>query len=98
MITMTTIIRVKAGHEGVLEQALVETARRPETEAAVVSVSVSRDAGEPTLFTSHLRAKDRATLDRYLTSPVVTDLFDRIQPLLEGDVLVKIGEEIHAAP
>src|SRR5690242_13649091 len=66
MLTITAVIRARKGHEGALQQALLDVARHVRAnEPDTVGFFISRDATDPTVFTTYERFTDRAAMDRH---------------------------------
>jgi quinol monooxygenase YgiN len=97
MITITAIIRARQGHEGTLRDALLDVAQQVRAnEPGTVGFFVSRDAADPTVFTTYERFVDRAAMDRHNGSDVVAKFFAIAQPILDGAVTLVTCEEIFA--
>lgn len=97
MLTITAVIRARKGHEGALEEALLDVARHVRAnEPDTVGFFVSRDAADPTVFTTYERFTDRAAMDRHNGSDAVATFFAIAQPLLDGAVTLVTCEELFA--
>ncbi len=97
MLTITAVIRARKGHEGALQEALLDVARHVRAnEPDTVGFFVSRDAADPTVFTTYERFTDRAAMDRHNGSDAVATFFAIAQPLLDGAVTLVTCEELFA--
>src|SRR4030095_13529082 len=87
MLTITAVIRARNGPEGAWREPLLDGARhgRP-NEPDTVGFFISRDAADPTVFTTYERFTDRAAMDRHNGSDVVAKFFAIAQPILDGSV------------
>ena len=95
MLTITAVIRAKQGHEGALQDALLDVARHVRAnEPDTVGFFISRDAADPTVFTTYERFTDRTAMDRHNGSHVVAKFFAIAQPILDGAVTLVTCEEI----
>jgi quinol monooxygenase YgiN len=97
MLTITAVIRARKGHEAALEEALLDVAKHVRAhEPDTVGFFVSRDAADPTVFTTYERFTDRAAMDRHNGSDAVAKFFAIAQPILDGAVTLVTCEEIFA--
>jgi len=97
MLTITAVIRAKQGHEDALQEALLDVARYVRAnEPDTLGFFVSRDAADPTVFTTYERFTDRAAMDRHNGSHAVATFFAIAQPILAGAVTLVTCEEIFA--
>ena len=97
MQTITAVIRVKAGHEHVMRDALLEVAENVRlNEPETIGFFVSQDADDPSVFTTYERFIDRAAMDRHNNSAVVAKFFGVAQPILEGPVTLITSVELSA--
>ncbi len=97
MLTITAVIRAKAGHEDTLRDALLAVADNVQrNEPQTISFFVSQDPVNPTVFTTHERFADQAAMDRHNNSPAVATFFGIAQPILDGDVVLVTAREISA--
>ena len=97
MITITAVIRTKAGGETVMRDALLEVARNvAANEPGTVDFFVAQDRDDPCRFTTYERFVDVAAMDAHNNSAVVAAFFGIAKPLLDGDVTLVTAEEISA--
>ena len=97
MLTITAVIRAKAGHEDTLRDALLAVADNVQRhEPQTISFFVSQDLVNPTVFTTHERFVDQAAMDRHNNSATVATFFGIAQPILDGDVVLVTAREISA--
>ncbi len=97
MITITAVIRAKAGHEATMRDALVAiaahvAANEPET----IGFFISQSETEPGLFTTYERFADKAAMDRHNGSAAVATFFGIAKPILDGEVILVTSQEISA--
>lgn len=95
MIALTAIIRVKQGHEATVRQALVEVvehvrANEPDT----LAYFAGQDPNDRCVLTTYERYTDQAALDAHNSSAAVAAFFEVAKPLLDGDPIVQVTEEI----
>lgn len=97
MITITAVIRAKAGHEATMRDALVAVAahvavNEPET----IGFFISQSETEPGLFTTYERFADKAAMDRHNGSAAVATFFGIAKPILDGEVILVTSQEVSA--
>ncbi|GLH75982.1 hypothetical protein SSBR45G_08900 [Bradyrhizobium sp. SSBR45G] len=97
MITITAVIRAKAGHEATMRDALVAVAayvaaNEPET----IGFFISQSESEPGLFTTYERFADKAAMDRHNGSAAVATFFGIAKPILDGEVILVTSQEVSA--
>jgi len=97
MITITAIIRVKAGHEATMRDALVAVAAHvAANEPETIGFFVSQSEQDPCLFTTYERFADKAAMDRHNGSDVVAAFFAIAGPILDGEVTLVTSQEVSA--
>jgi len=69
-----------------------------ETEPDTRAFFVSQDAGDARIFTRYERFTDKAAMDRHNGSAAVARFFATAKPILDGEVVLPIGEEVSAKP
>ena len=99
MICITAVIRTRAGEEETMKRALLDVARHvhaaePDTRAFFVS----QDARDGRIFMTYERFTDEAAMDRHNNSAAVARFFATAKPILDGEVVLHIGEEVSAKP
>ena len=76
MLTITAIIRVKAGTEQAMRDALLVVAENVRlNEPETIGFFVSQDAADPCLFTTYERFADQAAMDRHNCSEIVARFY-----------------------
>ena len=95
MLTITAIIRAKAGSDDVMRDALLAVAdhvraNEPET----VGFFVSQDMTDPQVFTTYERFVDQAAMDRHNASAATAQFFAIAKPLLDGPVTLVTCREV----
>jgi quinol monooxygenase YgiN len=97
MITITAVIRAKAGHEATMRDALVAVAAHvAASEPETIGFFISQSETEPGLFTTYERFADQAAMDRHNTSAAVAAFFGIAKPILDGEVILVTSQEISA--
>lgn len=95
MITLTALIRCKAGSEDVVRAALLEVAAfAAREEPGTVSYFVS-EAAEPGTFVTHERYRDKAELDAHNEGAGARRFFAAAEGHLDN-VEVVVGPELFA--
>jgi quinol monooxygenase YgiN len=91
MLTITTIIRTKAGQEQTMRDALLAVAANVRAnEPDTIDFFVSQDLKDPCVFTTYERFTDQAAMDRHNNSAVVAKFFGIAKPILDGDDAVTL--------
>ncbi len=95
MISLTAIIRVKQGHEETVKAALLKVAdyvaaEEPDT----IDFYCAEGANDPTILNTYERFRDRDAMDKHNGSDAVAAFFAVAKPLLDGDPIIQISEEI----
>ena len=97
MITITAVIRAKAGHEATMRDALVAVAAHvAANEPETIGFFISQSETEPGLFTTYERFADKAAMDRHNGSAAVATFFGIAKPILDGEVILVTSQEISA--
>lgn len=95
MIALTAILRVKKGHEATVRAALVDVVEHVRArEPGTLGYFAGQDPDDPCVLTTYERYRDRAALEAHNGSEAVADFFDIAKPLLDGDPIVRVTEEI----
>ncbi|CCD89030.1 conserved protein of unknown function [Bradyrhizobium sp. ORS 285] len=97
MITITAVIRAKAGHEATMRDALVAVAAHvAANEPETIGFFISQSETEPGLFTTYERFADKAAMDRHNGSAAVATFFGIAKPILDGEVILVTSQEVSA--
>ncbi|WP_315756675.1 MULTISPECIES: putative quinol monooxygenase [unclassified Bradyrhizobium] len=97
MITITAVIRAKAGHEATMRDALVAVAAHvAASEPETIGFFISQSETEPGLFTTYERFADKAAMDRHNGSAAVATFFGIAKPILDGEVILVTSQEVSA--
>ncbi|WP_316202398.1 MULTISPECIES: putative quinol monooxygenase [unclassified Bradyrhizobium] len=97
MITITAVIRTKAGHEATMRDALVVVAAHvAANEPETIGFFISQSETEPGLFTTYERFADKAAMDRHNGSAAVATFFGVAKPILDGEVILVTSQEVSA--
>lgn len=99
MRTITAIIRVKAGEQGAMRDALLAVADHVHAhEPDTLGFFIAQGDTDPRLFTTYERFTDQAAMDRHNASPAVAAFFERVKPVLDGPVTLVTAVETSARP
>jgi quinol monooxygenase YgiN len=99
MLTITALIRAKAGHEDTVEQALrAVIAEVKANEPGTVAYFVGRAQDDPTVFTTFERFADQAAMARHNESQAVADFVAATRDSLDGPVVLHTCQELDAKP
>ncbi|MGJ5045445.1 putative quinol monooxygenase [Bradyrhizobium oligotrophicum] len=97
MITITAVIRAKAGQEATMRDALVAVAAHvAANELETIGFFISQSETEPGLFTTYERFADKAAMDRHNGSAAVATFFGIAKPILDGEVILVTSQEVSA--
>lgn len=95
MLCITAVIRVKAGYDRVMSDALLEVAAHvKENEPETVGFYISQDNQDPCLFTTYERFTSQQAMDVHNNSAVVARFFGIAKPILAGDVTLVTANEV----
>lgn len=95
MITITAIIRAKAGQETTLQDALLEVAAHVAAhEPGTVGFHVAQSLEDNCVFTTYERFVDVAAKDTHNGSDAVARFFATTQDLIEGEVVLHTCREV----
>ena len=95
MLTITAVIRVKAGSEQLMRDALLEVAAHvQDNEPGTLGFFISQDAADPRVFTTYERFADQEAMDRHNHSATVAHFFGIAKPVLDGPVTLVTAREI----
>jgi quinol monooxygenase YgiN len=97
MLTITAVIRAKAGHEEVVERALrAVIAEVKANEPGTVAYFVGRSQDDPTIFTTFERFVDEAAMTRHNDSRAVAEFVAATRDSLDGPVALHACRELDA--
>lgn len=97
MLTITAVIRARAGHEEAVERALrAVIAEVKASEPDTVAYVVSRSSDDPTIFTTFERFVDEAAMTRHNDSRAVADFVAATGNSLDGPVVLHACRELDA--
>jgi quinol monooxygenase YgiN len=97
MVTITAVIRARAGHEEVVERALrAVIAAVKANEPGTVAYVVSRSKDDPSVFTTFERFVDEAAMARHNDSRAVADFVAATIDSLDGPVVLHACRELDA--
>ncbi len=94
MLSITAVLRARAGEEAKLLAALLDVAVHVRAnEPGTLGFHVSRDLDDPTVFTTYERFANRAAMDAHNGSDAVAQFFDVARAILDGPVTLHSCEE-----
>jgi quinol monooxygenase YgiN len=97
MLTITAVIRAKAGHEVTMRDALVAVAAHvAANEPETMGFFISQSEADPCVFTTYERFVDQAAMDRHNGSAAVATFFGIAKPIIDGDVTLVTSREVSA--
>lgn len=97
MLTITAVIRAKAGHEDVVERALrAVLAHVKAHEPGTLAYVVSRDSADPRVFTTFERFSDEAAMTRHNESEAVAEFVAATRDSLDGPLVLHSCRELDA--
>ncbi|CAN7552746.1 antibiotic biosynthesis monooxygenase [Rhizobium rhizogenes] len=97
MHTISAIIRVKAGQEATMRDALMAVASHVKmNEPETLGFFISQSEEDPCLFTTYERFADCAAMDRHNGSDAVGVFFAIASPILDGPVTLVTAIEASA--
>jgi quinol monooxygenase YgiN len=73
----------RAGHEGAVSEALLDTVAPSRAEPGCLSIRAFRSMRDPRLFYIHSRWKDEAAFDHHAGLPHTVRFVERVQPLID---------------
>lgn len=97
MMTITAIIRAKAGHADTVKRALlavIESVRRDEPDT--INYYIARSAEDPNLFTTFERFRDQAAMEWHNKSPTVAKFVEVAGPVLADKIVIHTCNELAA--
>jgi quinol monooxygenase YgiN len=97
MLTITAVIRAKAGQEAVVEQGLraVMAAVRA-GEPGTLAYFLSQDLDDPTVFTTFERFRDEAAMTEHNQSQAVAEFVAATKDSLAGPIVLHSCRELDA--
>jgi len=97
MLTITAVIRAKAGREDVVERALrAVIAAVKAGESGTVAYVVSRGRDDPKVFTTFERFRDEAAMTLHNQSQAVADFVAATKDSLAGPMILHSCRELDA--
>jgi quinol monooxygenase YgiN len=97
MLSLTAIIRAKAGQEGTVERALLDMARHvAANESGTVGYFVTRSDQDPTVFLTYERFNDRAAMELHNGSAALDAFVAATKDALAGPIEIHTGQEVAA--
>jgi quinol monooxygenase YgiN len=97
IITITAVIRVVPGAEETLKAAFLQVAAHVRAAGpGTIDFFMTQSTATPTVFTTYERFVDRAAMEGHNAAPAVKELHRIAAPILDGPIILEIGEEFFA--
>ena len=97
MLTITAVIRAKAGHEETVERALrAVIVEVKANELGTVAYFINRSKDDPAVFTTFERFVDEAAMSRHNDSQAVADFVAATRDSLDGPIVLHACHELDA--
>jgi quinol monooxygenase YgiN len=97
MKTIAAIVRARQGSEAAMRDGLLAVAANVRAnEPDTLGCFIAQDEGDPCVFTTCERFRDRAAMDRHNGSAAVAAFFAVAKPSLEGPVTLVTCDGISA--
>jgi quinol monooxygenase YgiN len=97
MVSISAIIRAKAGKEAIVRDALAAVAAHVAVnEPDTVGYFVSQSMADPCVFTTYERFADQAAMELHNNSPAVAKFIADTEGALDGDVVLHASHELSA--
>ena len=95
MISLTAVIRVKKGSEEDMRDALSDIVEYTRThEPGTIGYFLSQGIEDHCEFTTYERYADKNAMEQHNNSKKLAEFFEFAKPLFEGEVLIRICEEV----
>jgi quinol monooxygenase YgiN len=95
VLTITAVIKVKAGTEETMRRALLDVAGNVRaSEPGTIGFYISQDPNDPAVFTTYERFVDQSAMDVHNNSAAVARFFNVAKPILDGEVILVTASEI----
>ncbi|SNR33209.1 putative quinol monooxygenase [Puniceibacterium sediminis] len=95
MITITAVIRAKAGQADTLRDALCAVADNvAKNEPGTIGFFISQDLSDPNVFTTYERFTSTAAMELHNGSPAVAIFFAQAEALIDGPVILHTCQEV----
>lgn len=94
MIAVVAKIKAKAGEEAKVEKALQDVLPKVRQEEGTLVYTLNRSQSDPTLLMVFEKYKDMDAFMAHSSTPYLAEMFGIIAPLLDGDLVVDLYDEI----
>ena len=94
MINVVAKIKAQAGQEGKIEQALRDAIPKVMAEEGTLSYTLSKSQSDPLLYLVLEKYKDMDTFMFHSSQDYVLEMIMAISPLLDGDLIVEMYDEL----
>jgi len=94
MLIVVAVMKAQAGKEEEMEKALKDMIPKVESEEGTIAYTLHRMKKQPQKFLMYEKYKDKDALNLHSSTPYFGELFGKIAPLLDGDPVVEVYEEL----
>jgi quinol monooxygenase YgiN len=94
MLVVVAVMKAKEGCEQEMENALRDMIPQVETEEGTLTYTLHRARKVPGKFLMYEKYRDKAAFNHHSSTPYFAELFGKIAPLLDGDPVIDIYEEL----
>jgi len=96
MLVVVAVMKAKEGCEQEMEHALRGMIPKVEAEEGALTYALHRARKDPRKFLMYEKYRDKAAFNLHGSTPYLAELFGKISPLLDGDPVIDIFEELSA--
>ena len=93
-MVVVAVLKAQAGKEKAMEDALRAMIPKVQSEEGTIAYILHRAQNERGKFLFYEKYRDKAAFDIHSSTPHFQELFGKIGPLLEGQPIVEIYEEL----
>jgi quinol monooxygenase YgiN len=94
MLVVVAVMKAKSGMEQEMEKALRDILPKVEAEEGTLVYTLHRAKKEPGKFLMYEKYPNKDALVQHSSTPHFAELFGKIAPLLDGDPIIDIYEEL----
>jgi quinol monooxygenase YgiN len=94
MLTVVAVMKAQVGKEAEMEKALRDMIPKVEAEEGTLGYALHRMKKQPQKFLMYEKYSDKEALNLHSSSPHFAELFGKIAPLLDGDPVIEVYEEL----
>lgn len=94
MMIVVARLKAKSGEEEKVEKALRELLPKVREEEGTLSYTLNRAQNDPSMFMVLEKYKDMDAFAYHSSTPYLQEMFGAVLPLLDGDLVVDMYDEI----